>query len=854
MPQDTGYPTAGLDAPPAPPLASKEVGGRYRILAELGRGGCSVVYLAEDAVLRRNVALKVLREVPGPGRLERLRREVNAGRAISHPGLVRIHDLVELPGGYGIIMEAVEGPTLRQALGERGALTAREALAVHREVLAALSALHGAGFIHRDVKPENIFLPSAGGVKLGDYSICFPLDRTRMTVEGGTLGTMGYMAPEQVEGREARPASDLYAAAVVLYETLTGRRPFQGETPTQTLYAQLHHAPDPRPLREAGIPRWLRAYLKRCLARRHTERYPSAAAALGALDARRGLPAPLRLLRHAGIAAAAALAAAGGWWMFRSLAGHSSKAIGLDGAQVVARNAGGEILWNRSLEKPPLAFLSEDLDGDGEPEAVAVGGGPYRTGQAPDVLFVESDGTVGRLAGLRGLDGIQGSGGGYRARLIARDLDRDGAMEVLGYLNSVWYPTQGFVYSVRHQKVTTHFFHPGHIAEVIFAEGSGDGADGILFRAMNNALGHEGVLAAMDGSSACAGKGQYPLFYYMPGWRAPGRVWEGARPVYTFLPHTGYVYAGRTGTFSLLGGRWTIAPEHTTLSGDMFGNLDQGPTAGMGTAGRKASLEYFDHIQGMLAAGAAGDRRRCAPEDWLLPGRFAGKQPWDRVFRLVKGRELFRCGARQEGLEVLGKLAAERPLDREVNEAYGVRLFLATGDWERGAALALKDADRVLYRPDSARVTAAKIRALAGRLTVEDLDGLEAEFTGGCGQLERARILLGMGRWVEAERTALSISELSPAPFRYGAACCLALTQSATKGPEKITLARAEEEAAEYPDLVPVLKTALAVAAARGGAPSEAELLLAPVRKAAAWDLDARLYVAAFEQGVKGQR
>jgi hypothetical protein len=277
----------------------------------------------------------------------------------------------------------------------------------------------------------------------------------------------------------------------------------------------------------------------------------------------------------------------------------------------------------------------------------------------------------------------------------------------------------------------------------------------------------------------------------------------------------------------------------------------------MGQAGREATLEYFDRIQGMLSAGSFGDRSRAAPEDWLLPGRFQGARPWDRVFRLVKGRELFRCGAVQEGLEILEALAGEFPLDREVSELFGTRLFLAKGDWERGTALALRNATRVLYRPDSGRVAAAKIRALAGRLTLEELDGIADEFTDSCGQLERARILLGMGLWEQARRAALDLPERSPAPYRFGSACCLAAAEAATGGLTAPTLLGARVETDEYPDLIPLLKTAQAVEAALrggGGGKREAETLLAPVRKAAAWDLDARLCVAAFEKALASQK
>jgi hypothetical protein len=277
----------------------------------------------------------------------------------------------------------------------------------------------------------------------------------------------------------------------------------------------------------------------------------------------------------------------------------------------------------------------------------------------------------------------------------------------------------------------------------------------------------------------------------------------------------------------------------------------------MGAEGREATLDYFHRIQGMLSAGTTGHRSQAVPEDWLLPVRFQDRQPWNRVFRLVRGRELIRCGAVAEGLQELEALASERPLDQEVNELLGVQIFLATGDWERGSALALKDAARARFVPAPGRATAAKIRAIAGRLSLEDLAALEDDFRANSGQLERARILLAMGRWDAAQRTALTIAELSPSPYRLGTACCLAVAEAATTGLTQQTLDRARAEADEYPDLVALRTLAEAVEAALRGGPKgkdRAETILAPVREMAAWDVDARLCIAAFDCAVQKAR
>ncbi len=845
-------PSFGKRRPTDPlPLKPGPSGDRFRILRELGRGGTAVVYLAEDTVVKQKVALKRLLGEPDARRLERIRREVQAGRRLHHPGLVRVHDLVDTPEGPAIVMEAVEGPTLRQVLRERGRLPLHEALAIHREVLTALSALHGANLIHRDIKPENIFLPVEGGVKVGDYSICLPLERTRLTTDGSVMGTMGYMAPEQMDGQDPRPASDLYSAAVVLHEMITGRRPFRGETPTETLYAQLHHAPDLRPLKEIGASRWLRGYIRRCLSRSPFERFVSARRALAAVEAQQGGRAPRAVARRLGAAALAVAAGAGALWSLQGLSHSRVTSITVDGAEAVARDRLGNIHWRHAFHAPPNAFLSEDLDGDGRPEAFAVEAGPYRAGQFIPLTFINARGETTPIREGPAIDHNQGLGGGYWARLMAHDLDGDGSQEVVGYLSSVWYPTQGFVYCVRHHRVTLRFNHPGHIAEMAFADISGDGKKGILFRAMNNVLGHEGVFGAIDGATACSHNSTYVPTLNMPGWRHSGGQREGAIATYAFLPHTGNVYKARTGTFVLADGRWSLTPEGAQFSGDRWGNLDQGPMGGMELAGREAALDYFKRIQRMFAAGLARDHTHAAPEDWSLPPLFRGHQPWDRTFRLVKGRELIRCGAAAEGLAELEGLARDWPRHQEINETCGVQSYLATGDWERGSRLCAESAAEALYRPASGHVAAAKILALAGRLSLNDLVPLEMEFNANCGHLERTRIILAMGLWPEAHRSALAIPQLSPTQYRFGAGCCLAVVEAATAGLTAQTLARARAEADEYPDLAPLRAAAEAIEAARRGGPGGRERaaeILSPVRKAAAWDLDARLALAAYDR------
>ncbi|MFL5822615.1 MAG: serine/threonine-protein kinase [Solirubrobacteraceae bacterium] len=198
---------------------------RYRYVSELGRGGMAHVVLAEDVLLGRRVALKRMNADDDSGTVLRLRREALIGASVSHPNLVSIYDIVAAEGGeYVIVMEYVEGRTLRGALAGGTRLSVSESLRILDSVAAGLDAIHAQGIVHRDVKPANILLASNGDVKLADLGIASAPDRTRITAEGVILGTLGYVTPEQLEGGPVTPATDVYALAVVAHEMLSGRK------------------------------------------------------------------------------------------------------------------------------------------------------------------------------------------------------------------------------------------------------------------------------------------------------------------------------------------------------------------------------------------------------------------------------------------------------------------------------------------------------------------------------------------------------------------------------------------------------------------------------------------------------
>jgi serine/threonine protein kinase/tetratricopeptide (TPR) repeat protein len=336
--------------------------GRYEIVGHLGTGGMGVVYTAKDDVLDRHVAIKLLpvEFVRDPDRLQRFEQEARVTGRLNHPHIVSIFDAVIDGEQPYLVTELVEGETLGTQLS-KGMLRLDAVLTLARQLAQALAAAHAHGVVHRDLKPDNILITPEGSAKVLDFGLARivtprPEDddtRPAATVPGVVLGTMGYMAPEQVDGRAADHRADIFSLGVILHEALTGRQPFRRESVVDTLHAILH---DEAPELPAHLPRHLRKVIARCLQKRPDARFQSARDLEFALEQVGGsdetipttaTPSPVltrpRLLAAVGVAL---LVAVGTWTIFR--------------ARVPAQSGRAEPI--RSIAVLPLVDLSSGKD------------------------------------------------------------------------------------------------------------------------------------------------------------------------------------------------------------------------------------------------------------------------------------------------------------------------------------------------------------------------------------------------------------------------------------------------------------------------------------------------------------
>ncbi len=271
-------------------MTSALIGGRYELLETIGEGGFAVTWRAWDTRLERAVALKILRSQYARDErfVFRFVREARAAASVSHPNVVRLYDFGQDPDTVYIAMQYVQGQTLRDQLRRfPGGMPEADVIKVISPVLRGLSAIHGAGIVHRDVKPDNVLIDRDGEVLITDFGIALLADSPRLTGTDTTFGTAAYMAPEQGRGESVTAATDIYATGVVLFELLTGRLPFAADNPVAMMMAHQNQPPPfPSQYFPGGVSPAVQAATMRALAKRPEDRFPSADGFLDALMGR----------------------------------------------------------------------------------------------------------------------------------------------------------------------------------------------------------------------------------------------------------------------------------------------------------------------------------------------------------------------------------------------------------------------------------------------------------------------------------------------------------------------------------------------------------------------------------------
>ncbi|MFZ4720973.1 MAG: Stk1 family PASTA domain-containing Ser/Thr kinase [Ilumatobacteraceae bacterium] len=315
------------------------INDRYELQQRIGRGGMADVFLARDLLLDRPVAIKVLfpEFAVDPNFVERFRREAQSAANLNHPNIVGVYDWGKYANTYFMAMEYVQGRTLADILKANGSVTSQQAAEIAGEVAAALGFAHRNGVVHRDIKPANILIGANGQVKVADFGIARAMNaptESSLTQAGSVMGTATYFSPEQAQGAQPDPRSDLYSLGVVLYEMVSGRPPFSGENPVSIAYKQVHENPQPLNQLVADVPKPFEAIVAKLLAKKPEIRYQTAEAVRDDLRRYRNGEPVSALAAVMGAAAPAAAAAAA--------------------TTAVPRTATGQTAVQRTTMQPPL--------------------------------------------------------------------------------------------------------------------------------------------------------------------------------------------------------------------------------------------------------------------------------------------------------------------------------------------------------------------------------------------------------------------------------------------------------------------------------------------------------------------
>ncbi|MFN2239977.1 MAG: protein kinase [Thermoanaerobaculia bacterium] len=667
----------GPDGPPGPIswiATGTRVADRFEIVRPLGFGGSSLVYEAIDLELDRPVALKLLRsDRTNETSLKRFRREVAVARECADPRVVRVHDLGESEYGNYISMELIRGESLRQRI-ERDRLSIDEAVRVAREILGALATLHDAGIVHRDLKPSNVLLDEEGRVRLADFGLArhWDDDESRATQTDTVVGTLEYLAPEQILGRPPATRSDLYALGVLLYESLTGELPISGSSAIGTAVGHIkQRAPDVRRVRP-DVPGWLAAIVSRLLEKDPASRYAKASEVLRDLGRRR---AGLWIRRRTAIAAVAiavlAVLAWGAWEWTRP----KFHELVADGSSTRAIDVEGRTLW--SLEQTyPNHFAP--VRRDGKLRWIAGFRGTHARFANPErrklLLFEPDSGRVEVVIDLP--DGAayfpEFADAFAPGKVQAIDLDRDGSDEILIQYSHVYRPFYVVLVDPDRMSARTLMAAGGHHAFAGTQDLDGDGRDEILFTGMANKLGWYAGLAAVqvDKSDEYA----IALTPDLPRTSAG----KDALLWYALMPRSHLWHD----TSRLTIDRNEIVVKYPNGS-DYRLDFDGFPAESRSEFGREERTRFRDHTYTLLRVGQRfGQTGRW--EDAVAPSRRAASlagaaaAPFLEAWaRRSLGTALIRSGEVDEGIEILSKLHAQSEAAADIAFDTATALHLA---------------------------------------------------------------------------------------------------------------------------------------------------------------------------------